>query len=267
MAKKVTPMIHVPDVRATVDWYRDIGFTVLDTYGDEGDGLSFAIVRFGTAEVMFSEGGKPSAERRREVDLYVETEDVDEMYASLKDRVETVEGLHDTFYGMREFIIRDINRFWITFGQPTSFATLMNGVREANTELVESALQHGHLKAEELTAALVAASSSDYTNAEIPDMLKKAGAELPPIIDDSILRSYVGKYSNGKGMEVEITLTDGTLVATPSGQQAISLIPIDKVTFRPSVFQGVTVRFILEADQTTGFEFKQGSEMMQLKRV
>jgi hypothetical protein len=29
-----------------------------------------------------------------------------------------VEGLHDTFYGMREFIIRDLNRFWITFGSP-----------------------------------------------------------------------------------------------------------------------------------------------------
>ena len=29
-----------------------------------------------------------------------------------------VEDLHDTFYGMREFIIRDLNGFWITFGQP-----------------------------------------------------------------------------------------------------------------------------------------------------
>ena len=28
-----------------------------------------------------------------------------------------VEGLHDTFYGMREFIIRDVNRFWLTFAQ------------------------------------------------------------------------------------------------------------------------------------------------------
>jgi hypothetical protein len=27
----------------------------------------------------------------------------------------------DTFYGMREFIIRDLNRFWITFGQPSVF--------------------------------------------------------------------------------------------------------------------------------------------------
>ncbi len=25
---------------------------------------------------------------------------------------------YDAFYGMREFIIRDCNGFWITFGQP-----------------------------------------------------------------------------------------------------------------------------------------------------
>jgi hypothetical protein len=29
-----------------------------------------------------------------------------------------VEDPHDTFYGIREFIIRDINGFWVAFGQP-----------------------------------------------------------------------------------------------------------------------------------------------------
>ena len=35
MPDRVVPMIHVPDVRATVDWYQAIGFTVIDTYGNE----------------------------------------------------------------------------------------------------------------------------------------------------------------------------------------------------------------------------------------
>src|SRR5712691_3152630 len=30
---------------------------------------------------------------------------------------QVVKGLHDTFYGTREFIIRDLNRFWMTFAQ------------------------------------------------------------------------------------------------------------------------------------------------------
>jgi hypothetical protein len=47
---------------------------------------------------------------------------VDQLYQRLKGQVEVVEAPHDTFYGMREIIIRDINRFWITFGQPIASA-------------------------------------------------------------------------------------------------------------------------------------------------
>ena len=118
MAEKVVPMIHVPDVRATVDWYASIGFTVVHTYGEEGEELSFGMVSFGGREVMFSSGGQPSARERRGVDLYVYSDSVEDVYRRLEGRVEVVVGLHDTFYGMREFIIRDINRFWMTFGQP-----------------------------------------------------------------------------------------------------------------------------------------------------
>jgi catechol 2,3-dioxygenase-like lactoylglutathione lyase family enzyme len=122
MSKNVVPMIHVPDVRATVEWYREIGFDVVATYGDDtGEGLSFAIIAFGETQVMFSEGGEPSAKHRREVDLYVYTDDVDELYDRLKHRVDVVKAPHDTFYGMHEVIIRDLNRFWITFGQESVF--------------------------------------------------------------------------------------------------------------------------------------------------
>src|SRR5262249_38866056 len=128
MTHKVVPMIHVPDVRATVDWYQSIGFTVLNTYGDESDGLSFAILSFGNSQVMFNQNGQPSTSFRREVDLYVYTDSVDDLYQRLKDRVDIVEGPHDTFYGMRELIIRDLNRFWVTFGESSAFDLLITGV-------------------------------------------------------------------------------------------------------------------------------------------
>ena len=116
--KHLTPMIHVPDVRATVDWYLSIGFRAVNTYGNETQGgLSFAILGFGNGQVFFSQGGETSTKRRREVDLYAYTDDVDAVYAKLKDRVDVIEGPHNTFYGMREVIIRDLNGFWITFGQ------------------------------------------------------------------------------------------------------------------------------------------------------
>ena len=121
MSEYVTPMIHVPDVRATVDWYKSIGFRAVNTYGNEtADGLSFAILAFGNGQVMFNQGGETSTKRRREVDLYVHTDDVDALYAHLQGRVEVIELPNDRFYGMREFIIRDLNGFWITFGQEQS---------------------------------------------------------------------------------------------------------------------------------------------------
>ena len=116
MAESVTAMIHVPDVRATVEWYQSIGFSVTGTHADDGV-MSWAALSFGSGAVMFNEGGHASRERRREVDLYVQVDDVDELHRRLEGRVEVVEEPHDTFYGMRELIIRDLNRFWITFGQ------------------------------------------------------------------------------------------------------------------------------------------------------
>jgi uncharacterized glyoxalase superfamily protein PhnB len=117
MARTVTPMIHVPDIRATIEWYKSIDFTVIGTDEEYGE-LHWAMLSFGDSQVMFNAGGRTSTDDRREVDLYVETEDVDDLYQRLKERVTIREGLHDTFYGMREFIVRDVNGFWVTFGQP-----------------------------------------------------------------------------------------------------------------------------------------------------
>jgi uncharacterized glyoxalase superfamily protein PhnB len=115
--RAATPMIHVPDVRATAAWYEAIGFTLLESHDDGGKGLSFAILSAGNTRLMLNQGGSLSTAERREVDLYVDTERVDQLFASLRDRVRVVAGLNETDYGMREFIIRDPNGFWITFGQ------------------------------------------------------------------------------------------------------------------------------------------------------
>jgi len=85
--------------------------------GEDGE-INWAKLSFGGSEVMLSAGGKASTEHRREVDLYILADGVDELYERYRKRVEVVEGPHDTFYGMREFILRDLNGFWVTFGKP-----------------------------------------------------------------------------------------------------------------------------------------------------
>jgi uncharacterized glyoxalase superfamily protein PhnB len=118
MPQKAVPMFHVPDVSTTVDWYVSIGFKLIRQGKEKEDGeVVWALLSFGDSEIMFDIGGKPSTAHRREVDLYVYVENVDDLCQRIKDRVQVVVELNDTFYGMREFIIRDINGFWITFGQ------------------------------------------------------------------------------------------------------------------------------------------------------
>jgi len=114
---KAVPMIHVPDVRATAAWYGELGFTLVRTNECEG-AMDWALLSSGETDVMFNEGGRASEASRREIDLYVYTTGVDDLHSRLRARVDVVEAPHDTFYGMREFIIRDPNRFWITFGEP-----------------------------------------------------------------------------------------------------------------------------------------------------
>ena len=115
--QSVVPMIHVPDVRAAVAWYESIGFSVLNTFEDEADGMTFAVLSYRGAQIFLNAGGRSSTEDRREVDLYVRTDDVDQLYERLKGRVEIRLGLQNTFYGAREFVVRDLNGFWVTFGQ------------------------------------------------------------------------------------------------------------------------------------------------------
>jgi len=110
-------MIHVPDVRGTAEWYKTIGFSVPRVNEEDGE-LNWALLTFGESEVMLSCAGKPSDAWRREFDLYIHAEQIDQLFESFKSRVDVIEQPHDTFYGMHEFTIRDCNRFWITFGEP-----------------------------------------------------------------------------------------------------------------------------------------------------
>jgi uncharacterized glyoxalase superfamily protein PhnB len=112
-------MIHVPNVGATVDWYVSIGFSLRDFYPGERDGDgAWAALRFGDSEIMFNSGGQPSSAPRREVDLYLTVDDIEASFPMIAELAAVVEGPHDTFYGMREFTVRDSNGFWLTFGHP-----------------------------------------------------------------------------------------------------------------------------------------------------
>ena len=118
MPERIVPMIHVPNVGATAEWYASIGFEICNVNRkDEGNEVDWALLRLGQSELMLNAGGLPSSASRREFDLYTHVDDLHAVRKRVCGKAEIIEDLHSTLYGMREFVIRDCNGFWITFGQ------------------------------------------------------------------------------------------------------------------------------------------------------
>jgi ankyrin repeat protein len=132
---KLTPMLGVPDMDATVAWYRSIGFQLAGSHGEEGK-MDWASVNFGEAEIMFVPSTDPWREKTAALSLWIRTDRLDDLYARLKrhqlERAramlagETTDApevrfkldLYTAFYGQREFSIRDPNGVELCFYQP-----------------------------------------------------------------------------------------------------------------------------------------------------
>ena len=130
--KRLDVMIPVPDVPATVDWYRSIGFELEGAHELDTD-AAWAGMSFGGCFLMFVPRG--TAATRREVSLWLMTDRIDELYQLFKQRqleraramlagsaeataqARFTSDLHDTFYGQREFSIVDLNGYELNFAQ------------------------------------------------------------------------------------------------------------------------------------------------------
>lgn len=108
------PVLHVPDVSATVAFYRDVlGFTC--DFGDD----TYAVVWRDNSAIHFvrDEGGP------RGVHLFQWVKDVDAYYREVVNRgAKCVVEPTDQPYGIREFALCDINGVEIVFGQDIELA-------------------------------------------------------------------------------------------------------------------------------------------------
>jgi hypothetical protein len=143
---------------------------------------------------------------------------------------------------------------------------LLTGARGNQIELVRMALDKGGSKPETLTLALEGAVTSEPKNEEIIALLKKAGAVPPAVIAPAVLESYAGTYRADPAPEFTISQKDGRLYAQGPGRPPIALMAVDQLTFRPIVFDGLTLIFKVEAGKATAVEFKQGPTTTLLKR-
>ncbi|HKG62116.1 MAG TPA: ankyrin repeat domain-containing protein [Pyrinomonadaceae bacterium] len=142
---------------------------------------------------------------------------------------------------------------------------LMSGVQEKKEEVVKMALDTGKIKPDSLTAALALSMNTNTT--AITDLLKKAGATPPMEVDAATLQSYVGKYKGETGPEATITVKDGKLFVAGFGRDVIPLMALDKATFRPIAFAGITLAFNVEGEKVVSMTFKQGTNTNVMKRI
>ena len=119
----VAPELFVPDVDAAARFYTErLGFTLLR---QEADG-SFAVVALGSAVVMLAQerlygavGGTLGAARGLGIDVRILVADVDAAYrAARAGGVAIVHDIGDRYYGLRDFIVRDLNGYRLRFAAP-----------------------------------------------------------------------------------------------------------------------------------------------------
>ena len=158
----------------------------------------------------------------------------------------------------------EVVRLLLEKGAGSADEVLMAGAREGSVDLVRLALDKGGAKPETMTSALVVAT--DEGKADLAELLKKAGAQPPPEIDAATLATYAGKYKPEQGAEITITLAEGKLSATPTGQRAFVLLALDKTSFKPVAFDGIVITFVAEGGTITGLTLKQGPNTTAYKK-
>jgi uncharacterized glyoxalase superfamily protein PhnB len=126
MYKKITTNIIVNNVNEDLDFYEKIlGFSLVMavpegsqqvvTVRDAATPLGFAIIRQEDVELMLQSRKSLAQELPSHAatpvgtsfTLYIQVDDIEALYKDIKDKAAIIEDLHTTFYGAREFCIRD----------------------------------------------------------------------------------------------------------------------------------------------------------------
>ena len=134
MYKKITANIIVSNVNESLDFYEKIlGFSLVMavpedsqqvvTVRDTTTPLGFAIIRRDDVELMLQSRKSLAKELpslaaspvETSFTLYIQVEEIEELYKDIKDKAAIIEDLHTTFYGAREFCIRDSGGHVLTF--------------------------------------------------------------------------------------------------------------------------------------------------------
>jgi uncharacterized glyoxalase superfamily protein PhnB len=123
--ESLSPNLFVKDIRATLDFYKLLGFSLtMSVPAENEDDLVWAMVTNGKVTIMFqsfkSIGDTLPQIKRKEggpLLFYIKVQRIREFFESIREKTTLVHGLQKTFYGATEFSIVDINDFMLTFAE------------------------------------------------------------------------------------------------------------------------------------------------------
>jgi uncharacterized glyoxalase superfamily protein PhnB len=123
--ESLAPNLFVRDIRATIEFYKLLGFNLVMSVPAETDGnLDWAMVTSGNVTFMFQTFQSladtlPIVSRQDGGSLlfYIRIQKIRSFFESIKDKVTVVHGLQKTFYGATEFSITDPNNYLLTFAE------------------------------------------------------------------------------------------------------------------------------------------------------
>jgi uncharacterized glyoxalase superfamily protein PhnB len=124
--RRIIPELMVDDVKMTVDYYVSVlGFKLTNSVGN--DKMVWANVMWGENEagLMFMEREALIEDIKAfeglkvggSVVLFIEANGIDELYEKIKTKAEIVQEKHTTFYGTKEFVIKDCNGYILAFAE------------------------------------------------------------------------------------------------------------------------------------------------------
>lgn len=123
--ESLSPNLIVDDVNKTVDYYTSIlGFTLIASVPETGmynwamsmrDGVtlmfqSLPSIQEDLPALKISSKGSMGT-------LFIKMQGIDSLYQSIKDSADIVVDMRTTFYGMKEFVVRDLNGYFLAFAE------------------------------------------------------------------------------------------------------------------------------------------------------
>jgi uncharacterized glyoxalase superfamily protein PhnB len=122
--ESLTPNIFTHDMKASMTFYKILGFTITMQVPEEGDNLVWANLSAGGINIMlqsFESLGEDLPEISRtnggSLLLYIKLKGIRPFFELIKEQVTIVKGLETTFYGATEFSVKDNNGYVLTFAE------------------------------------------------------------------------------------------------------------------------------------------------------